>query len=136
MSGPVSWSKTSHDGDARAGLMETPHGGVRTPGFMAVGTRGTVKALDSEDLEDLGAQILLANTYHLMLRPGEDVVSRLGELHGFMAWDKPILTDSGGYQVLSLEPTITERELVFRSTYDGSKVVLDPERSVAVQEAL
>jgi queuine tRNA-ribosyltransferase len=103
---------------------------------MAVGTRGTVKALDSEDLEDLGAQILLANTYHLMLRPGEDVVSRLGELHGFMAWDKPILTDSGGYQVLSLEPTITERELVFRSTYDGSKVALDPERSVAVQEAL
>jgi queuine tRNA-ribosyltransferase len=136
MSGPVSWSKTSHDGDARAGLMETPHGGVRTPGFMAVGTRGTVKALDSEDLEDLGAQILLANTYHLMLRPGEDAVSRLGELHGFMAWDKPILTDSGGYQVLSLEPTITERELVFRSTYDGSKVALDPERSVAVQEAL
>lgn len=116
--------------------MTTPHGDVETPNFMAVGTRATVKTLDTEDLDGLGAQIVLANTYHLMLRPGEDVVADLGELHGFMAWDKPILTDSGGYQVLSLEPKITEEELVFRSTYDGSRVVLSPERSVAVQEAL
>jgi queuine tRNA-ribosyltransferase len=103
---------------------------------MAVGTRATVKALDSEDLENIGAQIVLANTYHLMLRPGEDIVSDLGGLHRFMAWERPILTDSGGYQVLSLEPKITEAELVFRSTYDGSEVTLSPERSVAVQEAL
>lgn len=136
MTGPVSWSPTSHDGDARTGEMATPHGLVSTPNFMAVGTRGTVKSLDTEDLTTLDAEIVLANTYHLMLRPGEDVVAGLGELHGFMAWDGPILTDSGGYQVLSLDPEITEDELVFRSTYDGSEVKLTPERSVAVQEAL
>lgn len=116
--------------------MHTPHGTVSTPAFMAVGTRATVKALDSQDLENLGAQIVLANTYHLMLRPGEDIVSGLGGLHRFMAWENPILTDSGGYQVLSLDPKITEEELIFRSTYDGSKVTLSPERSVEVQEAL
>jgi queuine tRNA-ribosyltransferase len=132
----VSWSRASSDGDARAGVMSTPHGDVATPGFMAVGTRATVKTIDTEDLERIGAQIVLANTYHLMLRPGEDVVASLGELHGFMAWDRPILTDSGGYQVLSLDPKITEDVLVFRSTYDGSTVELTPERSVAVQEAL
>ncbi|MCL1601019.1 MAG: tRNA-guanine transglycosylase, partial [Actinomycetia bacterium] len=128
MSEPVSWSESSSDGAARVGTMLTPHGSVSTPAFMAVGTRATVKALDSEDLETIGAQIVLANTYHLMLRPGEDIVSDIGGLHRFMAWEKPILTDSGGYQVLSLEPKITEDELVFRSTYDGSKVTLSPER--------
>jgi queuine tRNA-ribosyltransferase len=87
-------------------------------------------------MDRLGAEILLANTYHLMLRPGEDVVEHLGGLHGFMAWDGPILTDSGGYQVLSLEPKISEDTLVFRSTYDGSRVELTPERSIRVQEAL
>ena len=132
----VSWSGTSRDGDARAGVMSTPHGDVATPGFMAVGTRATVKTIDTEDLERIGAQIVLANTYHLMLRPGEDVIASLGELHGFMAWDRPILTDSGGYQVLSLDPRITEDVLIFRSPYDGSTVELTPERSVAVQEAL
>lgn len=136
MNEPVTWSETSADGVARAGVMETPHGAVETPNFMAVGTRATVKTLDTEDLEHLGAQIVLANTYHLMLRPGEDVVSGLGELHGFMAWDKPILTDSGGYQVLSLRPKITENELVFQSSYDGSRVALSPERSLAIQETL
>ncbi len=133
---PVRWHATAADGAARSGVMTTPHGEVQTPNFMAVGTRGSVKTVDTEDLDRMGAQIVLANTYHLMLRPGEDVVASLGELHGFMAWDGPILTDSGGYQVLSLEPKIDERKLVFRSTYDGSIVDLSPERSVQVQEAL
>lgn len=132
----VSWSPTSSSGDARTGVMHTPHGDVATPNFMAVGTRASVKTIDTDDLERLGAQIVLANTYHLMLRPGADVVHELGELHGFMAWDKPILTDSGGYQILSLKPRVTEEAAFFRSTYDGSPVELSPERSVAVQEAL
>ena len=132
----VTFTASGHDGDARTGVMHTPHGDVPTPNFMAVGTRATVRTLDTEDLDRLGADIVLANTYHLMLRPGEDVVAHQGELHGFMAWDGPILTDSGGYQVLSLEPRITEDALVFSSSYDGSEVVLTPERSVAVQEAL
>ncbi len=136
MTDPVSFITTASDGDARTGTMETPHGSVQTPNFMAVGTRASIKTLDTEDMDRLGAQILLANTYHLMLRPGEDVVSHLGGLHGFMAWDAPILTDSGGYQVLSLKPKISEETLVFRSTYDGSRVELTPERSVSVQEAL
>ncbi len=136
MNNAVTWTHTARDTDARTGVMETPHGMVQTPNFMAVGTRGTVKALDTEDLETLGAQIVLGNTYHLMLRPGEDTIAGLGGLHEFMAWERPILTDSGGYQVLSLQPRITEDAVVFRSTYDGSRVELSPERSVAVQEAL
>lgn len=136
MTPPVAFSTTSTDGDARTGVMSTPHGDVATPNFMAVGTRASVKLVDTEDLERLGAQIVLSNTYHLMLRPGEDLVERLGGLHRFMAWDGPILTDSGGYQVLSLDPKITEDTLVFSSSYDGSRIELDPERSVAVQEAL
>lgn len=136
MSEPVTWQPAGGDGDARTGSMHTPHGAVPTPNFMAVGTRATVRTLDAEDLERLGADIVLANTYHLMLRPGEGVVRSLGELHGFMSWDGPILTDSGGYQVLSLGPRISEDSLVFASTYDGSKVELSPERSVEVQEML
>ena len=136
MTEPVFFETAGSDGDARTGVMTTPHGRVNTPNFMAVGTRASIKTLDTEDMDRLGAQILLANTYHLMLRPGEDVISHLGGLHGFMAWDGPILTDSGGYQVLSLAPKITEETLVFRSTYDGSRVELTPERSVYVQEAL
>jgi queuine tRNA-ribosyltransferase len=136
MTDPVSWDPLATDGAARVGTMTTPHGTVPTPNFMAVGTRATVRTLDTEDLTRLGADIVLANTYHLMLRPGTDVVAAMGELHGFMAWDRPILTDSGGYQVLSLDPVITEDELVFRSTYDGSIVHLPPERSVRVQEDL
>lgn len=136
MSDAVSWAKSATDGDARTGTMHTPHGAVPTPNFMAVGTRATVRTLDTEDLTRLGADIVLANTYHLMLKPGEDIVQRLGELHGFMAWDGPILTDSGGYQVLSLDPKISEDSLIFKSSYDGSEVELTPERSVQVQEAL
>ncbi len=132
----VHWRLAASDGKARTGSMITPHGDVETPNFMPVGTRATVKTMDVEDLQTVGAQIVLSNTYHLMLRPGEDVVSRLGELHGFMAWDGPILTDSGGYQVLSLSPKISEEGLVFRSTYDGARVELTPERAVGVQEAL
>ncbi|MEA2010297.1 MAG: tRNA guanosine(34) transglycosylase Tgt [Actinomycetota bacterium] len=132
----VTWQLSSSDDVARTGVMKTPHGDVETPNFMPVGTRATVKTMDVEDLRSVGAQIVLANTYHLMLRPGEAVVSQLGELHGFMAWDGPILTDSGGYQVLSLNPKINEEGLIFRSTYDGARVELTPERAVAVQEAL
>ena len=132
----VTWTGERTDGRARIGTMATPHGTVQTPNFMPVGTRGTVKTVDVDDLATVGAQIVLANTYHLMLRPGEDVVAQLGELHGFMAWDGPILTDSGGYQVLSLEPRISEAGLVFRSTYDGARVELTPERAVTVQETL
>ena len=132
----VTWDGAGTDGAARIGTMDTPHGPVQTPNFMPVGTRGTVKTMDVEDLKTVGAQIVLANTYHLMLRPGEDVVSELGELHGFMAWDGPILTDSGGYQVLSLKPKISEEGLIFSSTYDGARVDLTPERAVAVQETL
>ncbi len=136
MSEPVSFVTSTVDGSARTGVMSTPHGDVETPNFMAVGTRASVKLLDTEDLDRLGAQIVLSNTYHLMLRPGESVIERLGGLHEFMAWDRPILTDSGGYQVLSLSPTISEDTLVFASSYDGSRIELTPERSIAVQEAL
>lgn len=132
----VTWRPGANDAAARTGVISTPHGEVDTPNFMPVGTRATVKTLDGEDLKAVGAQIVLANTYHLMLRPGEDVVAELGELHGFMAWDAPILTDSGGYQVLSLDPIVTEDGLEFRSSYDGSPVFLSPERAVAVQERL
>ncbi|MCL1595055.1 MAG: tRNA guanosine(34) transglycosylase Tgt [Actinomycetia bacterium] len=136
MSEPVTFRTATTDGDARTGILTTPHGDVQTPNFMAVGTRASVKTIDTEDLERLDAQIVLANTYHLMLRPGETIVEGQGGLHGFMAWNGPILTDSGGYQVLSLKPQITEENLVFASTYDGSRVTLSPERSVRVQEAL
>lgn len=132
----VWWEETARDGEARTGTMHTPHGDVATPAFMPVGTRGSVKTIDVGDLETIGAQIVLSNTYHLMLRPGAEVVSLLGELHGFTAWSGPILTDSGGYQVLSLEPRIDEGGLTFRSSYDGSPVRLTPERAVEVQELL
>jgi len=132
----VSWEQSARDGSARAGVLTTPHGTVATPAFMPVGTRGSVKTVDVGDLETMGAQIVLANTYHLMLRPGADVVAALGELHGFTAWQGPILTDSGGYQVLSLQPDVDEEGVAFRSTYDGSRVLLTPEKAVAVQEML
>lgn len=131
------WFRLEHrDGAARAGLLATPHGQVPTPAFMPVGTRGTVRALDSRDLEEAGAVMLLANTYHLMLRPGAEAVAGLGGLHRFMAWEGPILTDSGGYQVLSLEPRVDEDGVAFRSAYDGAAVRLTPEGAVAVQERL
>jgi queuine tRNA-ribosyltransferase len=133
----AAWFRLQHvDGEARAGVLVTPHGEVPTPAFMPVGTRGTVRALDSRDLAEAGAVMLLANTYHLMLRPGAEVVARLGGLHAFMSWEGPILTDSGGYQVLSLEPRVDEEGVSFRSAYDGSAARLTPEAAVAVQECL
>ncbi|MDH3729776.1 MAG: tRNA guanosine(34) transglycosylase Tgt [Acidimicrobiia bacterium] len=121
---------------ARRGRLETPHGSVETPAFMPVGTRGAVRMLDSRDLAEAGSEMVLANTYHLMLRPGAEVVADLGGLHGFMGWPGPILTDSGGYQVFSLEPTITEDGAEFRSTYDGTSITMTPEESMRVQELL
>ncbi len=133
---PAPFTVEATDGAARAGTLELAHGAVPTPTFMPVGTRGVVKALDTTDLEALGASMVLANTYHLMLRPGADVIERLGGLHGFTGWSGPFLTDSGGYQVFSLEPTITESGAEFRSTYDGSTVHIGPESSMAIQQAL
>src|SRR5690606_23500354 len=124
------------DGAARTGWLDTPHGMVRTPLFMPVGTRAAVKGVDVDDLKGVGAGIVLANTYHLMLRPGADLIAELGGLHGFMGWDGPILTDSGGFQIFSLEPKITEDGATFRSVYDGSRVHLRPEDAVSVQERL
>ena len=128
----------AQDGDARAGLLETPRGLVRTPCFMPVGTKGTVKAVIPSRLEAIGAQIVLANTYHLALRPGSETVRRLGGLHSFMQWDGPLLTDSGGYQVFSLRDTakVDDSGVAFRSIYDGSKHVFTPERAMAEQRDL
>ncbi|HEV7200408.1 MAG TPA: tRNA guanosine(34) transglycosylase Tgt [Candidatus Limnocylindria bacterium] len=125
-------------GRARLGQLETPHGGVDTPQFMPVGTQATVKALTPADLRSAGTTILLGNTYHLSLRPGEDRIARLGGLHAFMAWDGPILTDSGGYQVFSLGHlrTVDDDGVTFASHLDGSVVRLTPERAIAIQEAL
>jgi queuine tRNA-ribosyltransferase len=123
---------------ARAGRLETPHGAVETPVFMPVGTNAAVKALDPDDLHEVGASIVLANTYHLALRPGHERIARLGGLHRFMAWDGAILTDSGGFQVVSLGELreIDEDGATFRSHLDGSIQRFGPERSIAVQEAL
>jgi queuine tRNA-ribosyltransferase len=122
---------------ARAGLLLTPHGLVRTPVFMPVGTHATVKAVGPDDLRALGVSIVLSNTYHLLLRPGPDLVARFGGLHGFMRWDGPILTDSGGFQVFSLGKLreVTDARVVFRSHLDGAEVVMTPE-SVQHTEAL
>lgn len=123
---------------ARRGRLQTPHGPVETPIFMPVGTNATVKALDPDDLEAVGAQILLANTYHLAVRPGHERIERLGGLHTFMAWNHPILTDSGGYQVVSLAGSrqVTEEGVTFRSHLDGSLLDFTPEYAIEVQEAL
>jgi queuine tRNA-ribosyltransferase len=126
------------DGNARAGVFETPHGAIETPVFMPVGTLGTVKALDPTELEQAGASMVLANAYHLHLRPGEETVQRLGGLHAFMGWDKPILTDSGGFQVFSLETlrTVDENGVEFRSHIDGSKRYFTPESVIDIQRSL
>src|SRR5438270_7416931 len=117
---------TATDGRARTGTVTTARGSFRTPCFMPVGTRGAVRTLSSADLEELGVELALANTYHLMLRPGVDVVARLGGLHRFMAWDRHMLTDSGGYQVFSLSPSVDDDGVTFRSTYDGTTHRLTP----------
>src|SRR5690606_32534629 len=108
------------DGDARTGRVHTARGSFATPCFMPVGTRGAVRHLSSLDLEQLGVEVVLGNTYHLMLKPGADVVAELGGLHGFMQWPGHVLTDSGGYQIFSLEPKVDDEGAVFRSVYDGS----------------
>jgi queuine tRNA-ribosyltransferase len=126
------------DGAARRGRLHTPHGTVETPVFMPVGTQASVKGLTPQQVADAGAQILLGNTYHLALRPGDDGVAGMGGLHRFMGWERPILTDSGGFQVYSLAPMrkITDHAALFRSHIDGALLELTPERAVAIQENL
>jgi queuine tRNA-ribosyltransferase len=130
--------KECKDTKARVGKLHTPHGIIETPIFMPVGTQATVKSLSPEELEDLGAQIILSNTYHLYLRPGHDLVQEAGGLHKFMNWDKPILTDSGGFQVFSLGDfrTIKEEGVEFRSHLDGSKHLFTPEKVIEIENAL
>jgi queuine tRNA-ribosyltransferase len=125
-------------GEARRGVVHTPHGAIDTPAFMPVGTQGAVKALTQRDLESLGAEIILANTYHLYLRPGAERIGRLGGLHRFIGWDKPILTDSGGYQVFSLAARrkVEEEGVTFRSHLDGGEHRLTPESAVDIQARL
>ncbi|MDR1651082.1 MAG: tRNA guanosine(34) transglycosylase Tgt [Synergistaceae bacterium] len=125
-------------GRARAGELKTPHGVIETPVFMPVGTQAAVKAMSPAELEDIGAQIILGNTYHLYLRPGTDVIGAAGGLHGFMAWRRPILTDSGGFQVFSLSELrkITEDGVEFRSHIDGSRHFMTPELSMEIQRSL
>ncbi len=126
------------DGNAKAGLLHTAHGTIETPIFMPVGTVGSVKAIAPDDLENIGAQIILGNTYHLYLRPGDELVARRGGLHKFIAWDKPILTDSGGFQVFSLSSLrkMTDDHVEFRSHLDGSKHIFSPEKVISIQRNL
>ena len=133
-----SFHVTHTDAGARSGVMTTAHGAVATPAFMPVGTQGAVKGASHRDLESIGAQILLSNTYHLYLRPGDDLIARRGGLHRFIGWDKPILTDSGGYQVFSLAErrTITEEGARFQSHLDGSSHLLTPEKAADIQAQL
>jgi queuine tRNA-ribosyltransferase len=132
------FSVTSRDGRARRGVMTTAHGDVQTPAFMPVGTQGAVKGITHRDLEGVGAEILLGNTYHLYLRPGADLIARRGGLHAFIGWSRPILTDSGGYQVFSLAAhrTIDEEGARFRSHLDGSAHLLTPEKAADIQAQL
>src|SRR5689334_17655669 len=129
---------THVDGRARRGVLTTPHGVVDTPAFMPVGTRGAVKAVTHRDLEDVGAQIVLGNTYHLHLRPGDDLIARAGGLHAFIGWPHPILTDSGGYQVFSLAAMrkVSEDGVEFRSHLDGALCALSPEKATDIQAQL
>ncbi len=129
--------KTDSRTGARRGTLKTPHGEIHTPIFMPVGTAATVKAMRPEQVEEMGAQIILSNTYHLYLRPGHDVIREAGGLHKFMNWDKPILTDSGGFQVFSLGAMRKIKEGVsFRSHIDGSKHMISPEKSMEIQHSL
>jgi len=135
---PFQFAVTHRDGAARRGELRTPHGVVQTPAFMPVGTRGAVKAVTHRDLEDLGAEIILGNTYHLLLRPGPGPIARAGGLHRFIGWGRPILTDSGGYQIFSLADRrrITEEGAEFRSHLDGSRHLLTPELATDLQAQL
>ena len=129
---------THTSGGARRGVLQTAHGAIETPVFMPVGTQGAVKALTTQHLDEIGASIILGNTYHLMLRPGDDLIARRGGLHKFIGWNKPILTDSGGYQVFSLAERrkINENGVEFRSHLDGTPYLLTPERAVDIQANL
>ncbi|MCF8473542.1 MAG: tRNA guanosine(34) transglycosylase Tgt [Emcibacter sp.] len=135
---PFSFSITATDGDARCGIINTVRGEIRTPAFMPVGTAATVKGMKPESVRKTGADILLGNTYHLMLRPTAERIERLGGLHKFMNWNRPILTDSGGFQVMSLARLrkITEEGVAFQSHIDGTKHMLSPERSMEIQRML
>jgi queuine tRNA-ribosyltransferase len=127
------------DGAARAGALRTAHGAIRTPAFMPVGTKGTVKTLHPAEVRELGAEVVLGNAYHLHFRPGEDVIAELGGLHAFTGWDGPILTDSGGFQVFSLRDTLLHLDddgVTFRSVYDGREERLTPERVAEIQRTL
>jgi queuine tRNA-ribosyltransferase len=133
------WHQTGLDGAARAGVLRTAHGDVPTPAFMPVGTKGTVKTVDPDELRALGTSILLGNTYHLHFRPGEELIAELGGLHRFMCWDGPILTDSGGFQVFSLRDTIAavdDEGVTFRSVYDGRPARFTPELAAEIQAKL
>ena len=134
----INFEKTAQDGKARTGVIHTTRGDIRTPAFMPVGTAATVKAMLPESVAATGADVLLGNTYHLMLRPTAERIDRLGGLHKFMNWDKPILTDSGGFQVMSLAALrkLTERGVTFKSHIDGSKHEITPERSMEIQRLL
>ncbi|MDP5306019.1 tRNA guanosine(34) transglycosylase Tgt [Paracoccus spongiarum] len=138
MSDRFAFTLSATDGRARSGSIDTPRGTIRTPAFMPVGTAATVKAMLPQSVRATGADILLGNTYHLMLRPGAERIDRLGGLHRFMNWDGPILTDSGGFQVMSLGPLrkLTEEGVTFASHIDGSRHVLTPERSMEIQRLL
>jgi queuine tRNA-ribosyltransferase len=130
---------TATDGAARAGVLRTAHGEVRTPAFMPVGTKGTVKSLDPDELRAIGSQIILGNTYHLHFRPGDEAIARLGGLHAFSGWDGPILTDSGGFQVFSLRDTLLDVDddgVTFRSVYDGAPARFSPEVAARIQRNL
>lgn len=135
MTDTISFTVNARDGAARTGILETPRGRVRTPAFMPVGTAGTVKAMFPETVRETGADIILGNTYHLMLRPGAERVAEFGGLHNFMNWDGPILTDSGGFQVMSLAKLrkISENGVTFQSHIDGSTHALTPESSIEIQ---
>lgn len=130
--------KTCKQSGARLGKLYTPHGVIETPIFMPVGTQATVKAMTPEELKEINSQIILSNTYHLYMRPGHELVEKAGGLHKFMNWDRPILTDSGGFQVFSLGPLrkITEEGVEFRSHLDGSKHFLSPEKAIEIENAL
>ncbi|MDU1833238.1 MAG: tRNA guanosine(34) transglycosylase Tgt, partial [Finegoldia magna] len=130
--------KKSTQCKARTGTIETNHGVIKTPVFMPVGTRATVKAMNNDELKSIGSQIILSNTYHLYLKPGQEIIRKADGLHKFMNWDKPILTDSGGFQVFSLSKTrkITEEGVRFRSHIDGSKHFISPEKSMEIQNDL
>jgi queuine tRNA-ribosyltransferase len=132
----LNFTVTHRDGAARRGVLELAHGAVDTPVFLPIGTYGTVKAMSPEELEGMGAQIVLSNTFHLWLRPGTEIIEKHGGLHGFMGWKRPLLTDSGGFQVFSLPTKISEEGVRFASPINGDKLLLTPEESMRIQRAL